>query len=158
MQQQRVTIDLDPVDDPIRHPLAYAREPRGWSQSDLVVLLDRAARRHGLRSGAGKTAVSRRENRRKQPSLDSQVLIAEAFDVPIADMELFGWPDGLPGREVPRPLGSAYTVAAVPPAGQGLRRARRTLRVVPRPVRRRDRTVDGGQRPRADLVERVRAA
>ncbi|MFG2907646.1 helix-turn-helix transcriptional regulator [Kitasatospora sp. NPDC048286] len=101
------------MDDPIRHPLAYARELRGWSQSDLVVFLDRAARKRGLRSGADKTAVSRWENWRKQPNLDSQILIAEAFDVPIADMELFGWPDWLPGREVHLPLGSAYTVQAL---------------------------------------------
>ncbi|MFI9272619.1 hypothetical protein ACIGXM_18095 [Kitasatospora sp. NPDC052896] len=47
------------MDDPIRHPLAYARELRGWSQGDLVARLDRAARSHGLRSGADKTAVSR---------------------------------------------------------------------------------------------------
>ncbi|MFE2409030.1 helix-turn-helix transcriptional regulator [Kitasatospora sp. NPDC059408] len=101
------------MDDPIRHPLAYARELRGWSQSDLVVSLDRAARRHGLRSGADKAAVSRWENRRKQPNPDSQLLLAEAFDVPIADIELYGWPDWLPGSEVPLPLGAAYAVQAL---------------------------------------------
>ncbi|MFF3069852.1 helix-turn-helix transcriptional regulator [Kitasatospora sp. NPDC057904] len=101
------------MDDPIRHPLAYARELRGWSQSDLVVSLDRAARRHGLRSGTDKTAVSRWENRRKRPNPDTQLLLAEAFDVPIADIELYGWPDWLPGSEVPLPLGAAYAVQAL---------------------------------------------
>ncbi|MFE2291314.1 helix-turn-helix transcriptional regulator [Streptomyces sp. NPDC059452] len=101
------------MDDLIRHLLAYAREQRGWSQSDLVAHLDRAARRHGLRSGADKSAVSRWENGRKQPSLDSQILIAEAFDIPVTELESHGWPDWLPGRDLPMPLGSAYTVHAL---------------------------------------------
>ncbi|MBO0918734.1 helix-turn-helix transcriptional regulator [Streptomyces laculatispora] len=98
------------MDDPIRHPLAYARELRGWSQSDLAVHLDRVARRHGLRSGTDKTAVSRWENGRKKPSPDSQILMAEAFGVPVTELELCGWPDWLPGRDLPMPLGTAYTV------------------------------------------------
>ncbi|MFE7462669.1 helix-turn-helix transcriptional regulator [Streptomyces sp. NPDC057499] len=101
------------MDDPIRHPLAYARGQRGWSQGDLVASLDRVARRHGLRSGADKTAVSRWENWRKTPNLESQLLIAEAFDVPVTDVEAYGWPYWLPGRDSPLPLGSAFTVRAL---------------------------------------------
>ncbi|MEU7635022.1 helix-turn-helix transcriptional regulator [Streptomyces sp. NPDC039016] len=101
------------MDDPIRHPLAYARELRGWSQSDLVTQLNKAARSHGLLSGADKTAVSRWEHWRKTPNIDSQLLIAEAFDVPASDMEAYGWPYWLPGRDEPLPLGSAYTVQAL---------------------------------------------
>ncbi|MGW2249723.1 helix-turn-helix transcriptional regulator [Kitasatospora sp. NPDC001660] len=101
------------MDDPIRHPLAYARDLRGWSQSDLVAELNKAARRHGLLSGADKTAVSRWEHWRKTPNIDSQLLIAEAFDIPVSDMEAYGWPYWLPGRDEPLPLGPAYTVQAL---------------------------------------------
>ncbi|MFJ6616273.1 XRE family transcriptional regulator [Kitasatospora sp. NPDC091335] len=99
--------------DPIRHPLAYARELRRWSQGDLVAELDKAARRHGLLSGADKTAISRWEHRRKTPNADSQLLIAEAFDVPASDLEAYGWPHWLPGRDEPLPLGAAHTVHAL---------------------------------------------
>ncbi|MFJ4901631.1 helix-turn-helix domain-containing protein [Streptomyces sp. NPDC088727] len=98
------------MDDPIRHPLAYARELRRWSQRDLAAHLDRVARTHGLRSGTDKTAVSRWENGRKKPGPDSQILIAEAFGVPMKELELHGWPDWLPGRDLPMPLGTAHTV------------------------------------------------
>ncbi|MGG2465175.1 helix-turn-helix transcriptional regulator [Streptomyces sp. RGM 3693] len=101
------------MDDPIRHPLAFARELRGWSQGDLAALLDRVARRRGLRSGADKTAISRWEHWRKTPNLESQLLIAEAFNVPASDMEAYGWPYWLPGRDAPLPLGSGYTVQAL---------------------------------------------
>ncbi|MEU6966393.1 helix-turn-helix transcriptional regulator [Kitasatospora aureofaciens] len=101
------------MDDPIRHPLAHARELRGWSQGDLVSFLARAARGHGLRSGADKAAVSRWENGRKTPNTDSQLLIAEVFGVPVSEMETYGWPYWLPGRDEPLPLGAAYTVQAL---------------------------------------------
>lgn len=101
------------MDDPIRHPLAYARALRGWSQGDLVAELDKAARRHGLLSGADKTAISRWEHARKTPNTDSQLLIAEAFDVPLSDLEAYGWPYWLPGRDEPLPLGAAHTVRAL---------------------------------------------
>ncbi|MFE4392741.1 MULTISPECIES: helix-turn-helix domain-containing protein [Streptomycetaceae] len=101
------------MDDPIRHPLAYARELRHWSQGDLVAELNKAARRHGLRSGADKAAVSRWEHWRKTPNTDSQLLIAEAFDVPLSELEAYGWPYWLPGRDEPLPLGAAHTVRAL---------------------------------------------
>ncbi|WP_327070847.1 helix-turn-helix transcriptional regulator [Kitasatospora sp. NBC_01302] len=108
------------MSDPIRHPLAYARQLCGnLSQTGLAVRMDQAARRRGLRSGADKQAISKWENWIKEPNSDSQLLIAEALDVPIADVELLGWPYWLPGCDSPLPLGSAYTV-------QALREAQRT--------------------------------
>ncbi|MET8825897.1 helix-turn-helix transcriptional regulator [Streptomyces sp. NPDC004610] len=101
------------MDDPIRHPLAYARGLRGWSQADLAVALDRAARCHGLRSGADKAAVSRWENWRKTPNPESQLLIAEAFGIPPGDLDAYGWPYWLPGRDEPLPLGAAHALPAL---------------------------------------------
>ncbi|MET8542955.1 helix-turn-helix transcriptional regulator [Kitasatospora sp. NPDC004799] len=101
------------MDDPIRHPLAYARELRGWSQRDLVAALDRAARRHGLLSGADKSAISRWEHWRKTPNTDSQLLLAEAFHVPLSELETYGWPYWLPGRDEPLPLKATHTVRAL---------------------------------------------
>ncbi|MFJ7247197.1 helix-turn-helix transcriptional regulator [Kitasatospora sp. NPDC098652] len=103
------------MDDQIRHPLAYARALRGWSQTDLAARIHHAARNRpeGLRSGTDKAAVSKWENWRKTPSIESQLLIAEAFDVPIADLEAIEWPHWLPGQEQPVPLGSAFTVHAL---------------------------------------------
>ncbi|MEV6730650.1 helix-turn-helix transcriptional regulator [Streptomyces sp. NPDC051364] len=99
----------------IGHPLAYARELRGWSQTDLVARMRKAAasRPEGLRTGADKTAVSRWENWRKTPSAESQLLIAEAFGVPLVDLDIYPWPHWLPGRADPLPLGSAFTVRAL---------------------------------------------
>lgn len=118
------------MDDPIRHPLAYARALRDWSQSDLVARLHRAAatRPEGLRSGTDKAAVSRWENGRKTPSTESQSLIADAFGVPTSDLERYPWPDWLPGRDDPAPLGAAYTVQALRDAQKAaMNRERRTF-------------------------------
>ncbi|TVZ84799.1 helix-turn-helix transcriptional regulator [Streptomyces sp. BK340] len=118
------------MDEPIRHPLAYARFLRGWSQSDLVTRMHKAARMRpeGLRCGADKAAVSRWENDRKKPDVESQLLIADAFDVPISDLERDPWPHWLPGREDPVPLGSAYTVHALRDAQRAVMdRERRTF-------------------------------
>ncbi|MEU1424868.1 helix-turn-helix transcriptional regulator [Kitasatospora sp. NPDC005751] len=103
------------MDDQIRHPLAYARALRGWSQTDLAARIHRAARNRpeGLRSGTDKAAVSKWENWRKTPSIESQLLIADAFDVPIADLEACEWPHWLPGQEQPVSLGSTFTVHAL---------------------------------------------
>ncbi|MFF4903156.1 XRE family transcriptional regulator [Streptomyces sp. NPDC001068] len=103
------------MDEPIRHPLAYARFLRGWPQSELVARMHRAARMRpeGLRCGADKAAVSRWENGRKKPDAESQLLIADAFDVPASDLERYPWPHWLPGREEPVQLGSTYTVHAL---------------------------------------------
>ncbi|MFD5111183.1 XRE family transcriptional regulator [Streptomyces sp. NPDC058391] len=108
------------MDDPIRHPLVYARQLRGnLSQTGLALRMDKAARRHGLRSGADKQAISKWENWIKEPNQDSQFWIAEALEVPIEEVELLGWPCWLPGYDTPLPLGSAFTV-------QALREAQRT--------------------------------
>ncbi|MFI5619596.1 helix-turn-helix transcriptional regulator [Streptomyces sp. NPDC051567] len=118
------------MDDPIRHPLAYARALRGWSQSDLVARLHRAAatRPEGLRSGADKAAVSRWENGRKTPNPESQLLIADAFGVPARDLRRYPWPHWLPGRDDPVPLGAAYTVRALRDAQRAaMNRERRTF-------------------------------
>lgn len=118
------------MDEPIRHPLAYARFLRGWSQSDLVTGMHRAARMRpeGLRCGADKAAVSKWENNRKKPDIESQLLIADAFDVPVGDLERYPWPHWLPGREDPIPLGSAYTVHALRDAQRAVMdRDRRTF-------------------------------
>nr|WSX20189.1 helix-turn-helix domain-containing protein [Streptomyces tubercidicus] len=118
------------MDDPIRHPLAYARLLRGWSQNDLVARLHRAAamRPEGLRSGTDQAAVSRWENGRKTPNIESQLLIADAFDVPISDLERYPWPHWLPGRDDPAPLGAAYTVQALRDAQRAaMNRERRTF-------------------------------
>ncbi|MFJ1758587.1 helix-turn-helix transcriptional regulator [Kitasatospora sp. NPDC088134] len=100
------------MEDPIRHPLVYARDQRGWSQTDLAVRMHRAARRHGLRSGTDRQRISKWEAGRR-PSPESQLLMAQAFNVPLEDVDHYGWPDWLPGREELLPLGSAYTVQAL---------------------------------------------
>ncbi|WP_395296771.1 XRE family transcriptional regulator [Kitasatospora hibisci] len=103
------------MDDQIRHPLAYARALRGWSQNDLVARIHHAARHRpeGLRSGTDKAAVSKWENWKKTPSFESQLLIADAFGIPIADLEACEWPHWLPGQEQPVQLGSTFTVQAL---------------------------------------------
>lgn len=100
------------MDNPIRHPLAYAREVNDLSQNELAHLLDRAARKRGLRSGADKTTISRYERWLQRPNHETQLLMADAevFDVPVANVDRYGWPDWLPGSEIPLPLGSGYTV------------------------------------------------
>ncbi|MEV5605458.1 helix-turn-helix transcriptional regulator [Streptomyces sp. NPDC052299] len=100
------------MDNPIRHPLAYARKVNDLSQNELAHLLDRAARKRGLRSGADKTTISRYERWLQRPNRETQLLMADAevFDVPVADVDRYGWPDWLPGSEIPLPLGSGYAV------------------------------------------------
>ncbi|MER7701572.1 helix-turn-helix transcriptional regulator [Kitasatospora sp. NPDC097605] len=99
----------------ITHPLAYARAQKGWSQSDLVEQLRRAAARRpqGLRTGADKSAVSRWENGRKTPHLESQLLLADVFGVPYEEVAQFGWPHWLPGRHEPFPVAAGHTVTSL---------------------------------------------
>lgn len=110
------------MNDPIRHPLAYARQLRDWSQKDLVKALHSAAaaRPEGLRSGIDVPAVSRWENGHKTPSLESQLLIAAVFAVPADELNRHLWPHWLPGREDPFPLGQANTVPALRAAQKDL--------------------------------------
>ncbi|MFC9328608.1 helix-turn-helix transcriptional regulator [Kitasatospora sp. NPDC057015] len=103
------------MDDTIRHPLAYARALRGWSQSDLAARLHRAAQAQpeSLRSGADKAAVSKWERSRKEPNDESQLLIAEAFGVSPEDLATYDWPYWLPGQDQPVPLGAGSTIHAL---------------------------------------------
>ena len=101
------------MDDPIRHPLLYARELEGWSQGDLARHVRRAARQQGLLSGCDRQRVWKWESGQAAPSPESQVYLAIAFGVSAEDVDLYGWPGWLPGRETPAPLGSAYTVRSL---------------------------------------------
>ncbi|MEY9949457.1 helix-turn-helix transcriptional regulator [Kitasatospora sp. GAS1066B] len=107
------------MDDPIRHPLTYVRVQRELTLEDLARLCRQAAAKRGLRSGIDRQRVWKWENYQAGPSSESELLLADALDVPVEDVEMFGWPDWLPGHDVPLPLGSAYTV-------QTLREAQRT--------------------------------
>jgi hypothetical protein len=60
------------------------------------------------------------ETERVAPDPESQSLLADVLGVDHGDLARYGWPDWLPGRETPLPLGSAYTV-------QALREAHRTV-------------------------------
>ncbi len=100
------------MDNQIRHPLAYARVTKGWSQADLAGKIRDAAKRRGLRSGAIRQRISKWETGRVVPDEDSQLLLADVFEVPAGAMAL-GWPLWLPGRDVPLPLGLDSTVPAL---------------------------------------------
>lgn len=70
------------VDDEIRHPLAHARNERGWPQEELARRIRQAAKRRGLRSGTRGSRVSKWETGRAAPDEDeSQPLIAEVLGI-----------------------------------------------------------------------------
>ncbi|GAA2231266.1 helix-turn-helix transcriptional regulator [Streptomyces nogalater] len=94
------------MDDEIRHPLAYARTERGWSQEELARRIRRAAARRGLRSGTRGSRISKWETGRATPDEEeSQPLIAEVFGIEYAVVAHLGWPHWLPGQDKPLPLG-----------------------------------------------------
>ncbi|MFF4693743.1 XRE family transcriptional regulator [Streptomyces sp. NPDC001307] len=102
------------MDDEIRHPLAYARLERGWSQEELARRIRRAAKRRGLRSGTRGSRVSKWETNRATPDeAESQPLIAEVFGIDYAAVAHLGWPNWLPGRDEPLPFGLHSTVASL---------------------------------------------
>ncbi|MFE5592929.1 XRE family transcriptional regulator [Streptomyces sp. NPDC056549] len=101
------------MDDLIRHPLAHARIERGWTAPELVRQLRRAALRRGLRSGADRQRVWKWENNRAAPDDDSQLLLADVFEIDQSLVAALGWPDWLPGRDSPIPLGPTSTVPAL---------------------------------------------
>ncbi|RKN59693.1 XRE family transcriptional regulator [Streptomyces klenkii] len=101
------------VDTPIRHPLAYARITRGWSQADLARLIRQAAERRGLRSGAIPQRVSKWESGRVIPDDESQDLLAEVFGIDPGTVRALGWPNWLPGMDTPLPLGPYSNVPAL---------------------------------------------
>ncbi|MFG2170584.1 XRE family transcriptional regulator [Streptomyces niveus] len=100
------------MDELIRHPLAYARWMRGWSQSDLAQQMRVAARRRGLRAGTSRQRVSLWE-KRVVPDEFSQMLLSDVFDIPYEQAAALGWPHWLPGHETPAPLGAGLTVAVL---------------------------------------------
>lgn len=101
------------VDDEIRHPLAYARSERGWTQEELARRIRQAAARRGLRSGTRGSRVYKWETNRATPDEESQPLIAEVFGIDCAAVAHLGWPHWLPGQDKPLPLGPHHTVPSL---------------------------------------------
>ncbi|WP_172388016.1 helix-turn-helix transcriptional regulator [Streptomyces sp. MNP-20] len=102
------------MDDELRHPLAYARVERAWSQEELARRIRRAAARHGLRSGTRGSRISKWETGRATPDQDeSQPLIAEVFGIDYAAVAHLGWPHWLPGQDKPLPLGPRNAIPAL---------------------------------------------
>ncbi|UQI48223.1 helix-turn-helix domain-containing protein [Streptomyces sp. HU2014] len=101
------------VDRVIRHPLAYARQMRGWSQAELAAQIGTAAGRQGLRSGADRQRVWKWETSRATPDADSQMLLADAFGIDQDLVRVLGWPDWLPGGDETRTLAPHSTPAAL---------------------------------------------
>ncbi|WP_223206519.1 helix-turn-helix domain-containing protein [Streptomyces xanthii] len=102
------------MDDEIRHPLAYARNERGWSQEELARRIRQAAARRGLRSGTRGSRVSKWETGRVTPDEEeSQPLIAEVFGIDYAAVAHLGWPNWLPGQDKPLPLGPHNAVPSL---------------------------------------------
>ncbi|GAA0924438.1 helix-turn-helix transcriptional regulator [Streptomyces thermoalcalitolerans] len=102
------------MDDEIHHPLAYARNQRGWSQEDLARRIRQAAARRGLRSGTRGSRISKWETGRAIPDEEeSQPLIAEVFGIDYAAVAHLGWPNWLPGQDKPLPLGSHNAVPSL---------------------------------------------
>ncbi|MET4927276.1 XRE family transcriptional regulator [Streptomyces sp. PSRA5] len=100
------------MDELIRHPLAYARGLRGWSQSDLAQQMRNAARHRGLRAGTSRQRVSLWE-KRVVPDEFSRMLLSDVFDIPYEQATALGWPHWLPGHETPASLGAGQTVAVL---------------------------------------------
>ncbi|MBB1260932.1 helix-turn-helix transcriptional regulator [Streptomyces alkaliterrae] len=102
------------MDDEIRHPLAYARNERGWSQEELARRIRRAAERRGLRSGTRGSRIYKWETGRATPDEDeSQPLIAEVFGIDYAAVAHLGWPHWLPSQDSPLPLGPHNAVPSL---------------------------------------------
>ncbi|WP_372350806.1 XRE family transcriptional regulator [Streptomyces sp. KL116D] len=102
------------MDDEIRHPLAYARNERGWSQEELARRIRQAAARRGLRSGTRGSRISKWETGRTTPDEEeSQPLIAEVFGIDYAAIAHLGWPNWLPGQDKPLPLGPHNAVPSL---------------------------------------------
>ncbi|MER0476991.1 helix-turn-helix transcriptional regulator [Streptomyces sp. Edi2] len=101
------------MDDLIRHPLTYARIARGWSLEDLARRIRDAALRRGLRSGVDRQRIWKWENNRATPDADSQLLLADVFEIDQSLIDTRSWPNWLPGRESSIPLGPHSTVPAL---------------------------------------------
>ncbi|MGP3691033.1 helix-turn-helix transcriptional regulator [Streptomyces sp. IBSNAI002] len=105
------------MDEPIRHPLAYARWLHGWSQAELARRVKEAARRRDRRAGTSRQRVSLWE-KSVTPDEFSQELLSDIFDVPHEHVTALGWPHWLPGHETPAPLGAGLTVTVLRKAAQ----------------------------------------
>ncbi|MFJ4741353.1 helix-turn-helix transcriptional regulator [Streptomyces sp. NPDC088775] len=105
------------MDEPIRHPLAYARWLHGWSQAELARRMKEAARRRDRRAGTSRQRVSLWE-KSVMPDEFSQLLLSDIFDVPYDQVTALGWPHWLPGHETPAPLGAGLTVTVLRKAAQ----------------------------------------
>lgn len=101
------------MDDLIRHPLAHARIERGWTQPELARRVRRAALRRGLRSGVDRQRIWNWENNRATPDADSQMLLADVFEIDQHLVAALNWPHWLPGRDSSIPLGPNSTVPAL---------------------------------------------
>ncbi|MYQ96677.1 XRE family transcriptional regulator [Streptomyces sp. SID4946] len=98
----------------MRHPLAHARNERGWPQEELARRIRQAAKRRGLRSGTRGSRVSKWETGRATPDEDeSQPLIAEVLGIDYAAGAHLGWPHWLPGQDRPLPLGPHNAVPSL---------------------------------------------
>ncbi|MGW6454742.1 XRE family transcriptional regulator [Streptomyces sp. NPDC055078] len=97
------------MDDEIRHPLAHARNERGWSQEELARRIRRAAGRRGLRSGTRGSRVYKWETGRAIPDEDeSQPLIAEVLGIDYVAVARLGWPHWLASQDRPLPLDGTH--------------------------------------------------
>ncbi|MFD4260867.1 helix-turn-helix transcriptional regulator [Streptomyces sp. NPDC058534] len=101
------------MDDLIRHPLAYARIERGWTQPELARRVRQAALRRGLRSGVDRQRIWNWENDRATPDGDSQILLADVFEIDQSPVATLGWPQWLPSRDSSMSLGPNSTVPAL---------------------------------------------
>ncbi|MFH0246107.1 helix-turn-helix transcriptional regulator [Streptomyces sp. HK10] len=105
------------MDDLIRHPLAYARRLRDWSQTDLAHQVRAAARRRGLRAGTTRQRVSLWEQG-TTPDAFSQELLADVFGVSHDHVSAVSWPHWLPGYDALAPLGKGLTITVLRGAAQ----------------------------------------
>nr|WP_229891551.1 helix-turn-helix transcriptional regulator [Streptomyces mashuensis] len=101
------------MDKQIRHPLAYARLLRCWTQPGLARRIRQAAARRGLRSGVDRQRVWKWETGRALPDEESQLLLADVFAVSPDAVRALGWPYWLPGRDAVLELGPDSAVHAL---------------------------------------------
>lgn len=97
----------------VRHPLAWLRAERGWSQNDLVRHIRDTAHQHGLQSGIRYQRISAWEAGRRAPDTTSQELLAEVFGVPREVVRHKIWPDWLPVHDLLPPLSTLDNTVVV---------------------------------------------
>ncbi|MFI9591178.1 helix-turn-helix transcriptional regulator [Nonomuraea sp. NPDC052265] len=92
-----------------RHPLAYLRDQRGWSQTDVAELVQR---RSGLNMAVNRQKVWRWEHNLVTPELDAQLAIAAEVGIDRRKVLNHPWPSWLLMVDGTEPLGQAWTVEA----------------------------------------------